>query len=240
MRSASNQNARAAQASQREAADLGAAGSVSFTCGLLSETSIPVLIFVIAGAAMNVLLTPGCSNQILTPAPSVGNGQLLRPLASSKRWRKHCRSTFHVCQSKAVEAESLVVDPEAKFKRYGAHFGAKYSLDFNELMGNVPRVRMRQSSDRQKSLLAELALVNERLAGKQSWEIRQKLEHLKSKRKNWELIYQYVTKLDATATLARIEEANTKVQPLKAPLQTVSCCTLQLMSSKRLLPKCVA
>lgn len=162
---------------------------------------------------MNVLLTPGCSNQVLTPAPSVGNGQLLRPLASSKRWRKHCRSTFHVCQSKAVEAESLVVDPEAKFKRYGAHFGAKYSLDFTELMGNVPRVRMRQSSDRQKSLLAELALVNERLAGKQSWEIRQKLEHLKSKRKNWELIYQYVTKLDATATLARIEEANTKVQP---------------------------
>ena len=162
---------------------------------------------------MNVLLTPGCSNQVLTPAPSVGNGQLLRPLANSKRWRKHCRTKFSVCQSKAVEAESLVVDPEAKFKRYGAHFGAKYSLDFNELMGNVPRVRMRQSSDRQKSLLAELALVNERLAGKQSWEIRQKLEHLKSKRKNWELIYQYVTKLDATATLARIEEANTKVQP---------------------------
>ncbi|KAL0050387.1 hypothetical protein WJX82_010164 [Trebouxia sp. C0006] len=73
---------------------------------------------------------------------------------------------------------------------------------------------MRQSSDRQKSLLAELALVNERLAGKESWEIRQKLEHLKSKRKNWELIYEYVTKLDATATLARIEEANTKVQEL--------------------------
>jgi len=83
-------------------------------------------------------------------------------------------------------------------------------------MGTVPRVRMRQSSDRQKSLLAELALVNERLAGKESWEIRQKLEHLKSKRENWELIYEYVTKLDATATLARIEEANTKVRSLIA------------------------
>lgn len=119
-----------------------------------------------------------------------------------------------MCNMKATDSEHLVVDPEAKFKRYGAHFGGKYNLDLSELMRIVPQVRMRQSSDRQKSLLAELALVNERLAGKESWEIRQKLEHLKSKRKNWELIYEYVTKLDATATLARIEEANVKVQEL--------------------------
>ena len=124
---------------------------------------------------------------------------------------------------KATDSEHLVVDPEAKFKRYGAHFGGKYNLDLSELMRIVPQVRMRQSSDRQKSLLAELALVNERLAGKESWEIRQKLEHLKSKRKNWELIYEYVTKLDATATLARIEEANVKVQSLHFPTGNRIC-----------------
>ncbi len=163
---------------------------------------------------MNVLPSP--SNHFLTHAPAVGNAQLLRPFARSKRWHRHHSANSHVCQTRVTEAENLAVDPEAKFKRYGAHFGGKYSLDFNELMGTVPRVRMRQSSDRQKSLLAELALVNERLAGKESWEIRQKLEHLKSKRENWELIYEYVTKLDATATLARIEEANTKVRSLIA------------------------
>lgn len=161
---------------------------------------------------MNLLPSP--SNQFLTHAPAVSNAQLLRPLARSKRWHRHHSANSHVCQDRVTKAEHLAVDPEAKFRRYGAHFGGKYSLDFNELMGTVPRVRMRQSSDRQKSLLAELALVNERLAGKESWEIRQKLEHLKSKRKNWEFIYEYVTKLDATATLARIEEANTKVQEL--------------------------
>ncbi len=161
--------------------------------------------------SMTVLSTPGCGNQLLIHGPAVANTQLSRPVATSKRWRGQCRSISHVCHMQAADTETLIVDPEAKFRRYGAHFGGRYNLDLNELMGTVPRVRMRQSSDRQKSLLAELALVNERLAGKESWEIRQKLEHLKSKRKNWELIYEYVTKLDATATLARIEEANTKV-----------------------------
>ena len=103
---------------------------------------------------MNVLPSP--SNQFLTHAPAVGNAQLLRPLARSKRWRRHYSADSHVCQNRVTEADHLAVDPEAKFKRYGAHFGGKYSLDFNELMGTVPRIRMRQSSDRQKSLWRSL------------------------------------------------------------------------------------
>ena len=140
-----------------------------------------------------------------------GQSQLLRPACSSNRWRRQGHHACRVTKIKASDQENLAVDPEAKFKRYGAHFGGRYSLDLGELVGTAPRVRMRRSSDRQKSLLAELALLNERLAGKESWEIRQKLEHLKSKRKTWEMIYQYVTKLDATATLARIEEASAQV-----------------------------
>lgn len=144
-------------------------------------------------------------------ASYAGASQLLRPTSVAKRWRRQRRTAHCSASLKSADAEHIAVDPEAKFKRYGAHFGGKYSLDLGELMDAAPRVRIRQSSDRQKALLAELALVNERLAGKESWEIRHKLEHLKSKRKTWEMIYQYVTKLDATTTLARIEEASSKV-----------------------------
>lgn len=41
--------------------------------------------------------------------------------------------------------------------------------------------------------------------------IRNRLEYLKRRRRNWELVYQFVTKEDAECTLARIEEANQKV-----------------------------
>lgn len=158
------------------------------------------------------LLPPLSGNQVTPPANASSNAQLLRPVRSSKRWRNSKSMQKLCCRTKTNDNDALTADPEAKFKRYGAHFGAKYNIDLNELMGAAPRVRRRQSTDRQKSLLADLALVNERLAGNESWEIRQKLEHLKSKRKNWEFIYEYVTKLDATATLARIEEANIKVR----------------------------
>ena len=151
-------------------------------------------------------------NQVTSHSNFAGNAQLLRPVRTSRRWRDNGSVQRLRCRTNASDNDALIADPEAKFKRYGAHFGAKYNIDINELMGTVPRVRMRQSTDRQKSQLADLALVNERLAGNDSWEIRQKLEHLKSKRKNWEFIYEYVTKLDATATLARIEEANMKVK----------------------------
>ena len=160
------------------------------------------------------LMPPLSGNQVTPPANAAGNAQLLRSVRSSKRWRDNNSMLRLCCRTKTTDNDALTADPEAKFKRYGAYFGAKYNIDINELMGAAPRVRRRQSTDRQKSLLADLALLNERLAGNESWEIRQKLEHLKSKRKNWEFIYEYVTKLDATATLARIEEANIKVSIL--------------------------
>ena len=164
---------------------------------------------------MPAFASPGACglHQPAAHASCGGHSVLLRPASSSKRWRRQSRRTWCADSAKAADTEHLAVDPEAKFKRYGAHFGGKYSLDLGHLVGAAPRVRRRQSSDRQKALLAELALLNERLAGKESWEIRQKLEHLKSKRKTWEMIYQYITKLDATATLARIEEASSKVLP---------------------------
>lgn len=130
-----------------------------------------------------------------------------RPLRLGRTAKCRCIHGTPDRESAAV----LTEDPEAKFRRYGAHFGAKYSIDLGQLVGNAPRVRRRNASDRQQNLLAELTVLNERLAGNESWEIRQKLEHLKSKRKTWALIYKYVTKQDAFATLARIEEANTKV-----------------------------
>lgn len=130
-----------------------------------------------------------------------------RPLRLKRSGRCKCVRSVSERDRTAV----LTEDPEAKFRRYGAHFGAKYSIDLGQLVGNAPRVRRRNASDRQQNLLAELTVLNERLAGNESWEIRQKLEHLKSKRKTWALIYEYVTKQDAFATLARIEEANSKV-----------------------------
>ena len=170
------------------------------------------------------LMPPVSGNQVTSRGNFAGNAQLLRPIRSSKRWQDNASKQKLRCRTNTSDSDALTADPEAKFKRYGAHFGAKYNIDLNELMGTVPRVRMRQSTDRQKSQLADLALVNERLAGNESWEIRQKLEHLKSKRKNWEFIYEYVTKLDAIATLARIEEANVKVNYLVS-------CQLTLVAS---------
>lgn len=102
-------------------------------------------------------------------------------------------------------------DPEAKFRRYGSNFGGVYQLT-EELMKSVPRVRVRTAASRQVDQLQDLAVLNERLAGSQGWEARQKLEYLKTKRKNWEAIYNYVTKQDAAATLAVIEEASRKVE----------------------------
>lgn len=134
-----------------------------------------------------------------------------QPFGRSRANRCTCAHSVSERDGTAV----LTEDPEAKFRRYGAHFGAKYSIDLGQLVGNAPRVRRRNASDRQQNLLAELTVLNERLAGNESWEIRQKLEHLKCKRKNWALIYEYVTKQDAFATLARIEEANTKVSSLR-------------------------
>ncbi len=59
--------------------------------------------------------------------------------------------------------------------------------------------------------MAELAIINERLAGNQSLAARKRIEWLKVRRKEWEQIYNYITKQDAAVSLALIEEANRQV-----------------------------
>lgn len=54
-------------------------------------------------------------------------------------------------------------------------------------------------------------MVNERLAGNESCDARAKIEFLQTRRRNWEQIFDYVTRQDVAATLAVIEEANKKV-----------------------------
>ncbi len=103
-------------------------------------------------------------------------------------------------------------DPEAKFRRYGRYFGGGFRLDLDTWF-QVPRVRIRQTAQRQKDELLELAVLNERLAGTMApWQARNRLEQLRMRRRNWEAIYDYVTRTDAAATLALIEEANKKVR----------------------------
>ncbi len=122
------------------------------------------------------------------------------------------RAATACASSTRDEPAALKQDPEAKFRRYGKDFGARYSL--NEPMAwlsEAPRVRIRSMEDRKLEELLELAVLNERLAGAPSWEVRRRLEYLKLRRRNWEAIYHYVTQTDACATLALIEEANRKV-----------------------------
>jgi chlorophyllide a oxygenase len=103
-----------------------------------------------------------------------------------------------------------VRDPEAKLRTYGPFFGKIFKLP--SWLDEAPRVRVRTISQRAKDDLVELAVLNERLHGDVSpWEARSRLELLRKKRKNWEHIYNYVTKADAAATLALIEEANEQV-----------------------------
>ncbi|KAK9803468.1 hypothetical protein WJX73_005184 [Symbiochloris irregularis] len=84
----------------------------------------------------------------------------------------------------------------------------RYRRPWERWWGGAPRVRVRKLDDRQREQLAELAILNERLAGNQSPAARRRIEWLKHRRKEWELIYHYVSKRDAAVSLALIEEAN--------------------------------
>lgn len=104
-------------------------------------------------------------------------------------------------------------DPEKKFRQYGPSYGGRYSLDSAaQWLSEAPRVRIRSMQDRKLDELLELAVLNERLAGMPSHEVRRRLEYIKLRRRNWEAIYHYITETEAVATLALIEEANRKVE----------------------------
>ncbi len=87
-----------------------------------------------------------------------------------------------------------------------------YKLN-SEWIKDVPQMRVRNSESRKLESLLELAVLNERLSGNLSpWEVRRKLEHLKMRRKNWEMVYDLIAQQDVTATLSVIEEAYIKVR----------------------------
>ncbi|KAG1656474.1 hypothetical protein FOA52_005633 [Chlamydomonas sp. UWO 241] len=107
----------------------------------------------------------------------------------------------------------------------GYRFGSNW---FSDLLNDAPRVRMHTESEslqrRKMDQLLEQAVMNAKLSGRTDpWEARQRLEYLKIRRKNWSLVYEYVTKLDVSATLEVIEDAYAKVEAtLSAESQEVS------------------
>lgn len=95
----------------------------------------------------------------------------------------------------------------------------------------VPQVRVRNLTWRQAQQLAELTVLNERLAagnkGSSVIAVRKRIEWLRARRRVWERIYNYVTKQDAAATLAVIEDANSKAGDRRA----LAACVTQLPSA---------
>eukprot|EP00241_Pyramimonas_parkeae_P001062 CAMPEP_0114247160 /NCGR_PEP_ID=MMETSP0058-20121206/12872_1 /TAXON_ID=36894 /ORGANISM="Pyramimonas parkeae, CCMP726" /LENGTH=583 /DNA_ID=CAMNT_0001360443 /DNA_START=154 /DNA_END=1905 /DNA_ORIENTATION=+ len=122
--------------------------------------------------------------------------------------------------SKGEGEDGLGSDPQQRYYRLGKDAGQSYKLKIDgtadtSWIKGVPQIRRRTSESRQRELLTELAMVNERLSGvggKKASTVRQRLDYLKMRRENWELIYTTVTQTDAEATLASIEEANRKVE----------------------------
>lgn len=108
------------------------------------------------------------------------------------------------------DGTALPKDPDAPLRQYGKWFGKVFKLP--AWIDEAPRVRVRTIAKRQMDDLVELAVVNERLSGEHTpWEARNRLELLRTRRKNWEHIYNYVTKQEAAATLDLIEQANQQV-----------------------------
>lgn len=67
--------------------------------------------------------------------------------------------------------------------------------------------------ERRMRLMGDLAVLNSKLAGNaQPHLVRRKVEYLQRRRRNWELILEYVTRSDAAVTLKLIETANAKVR----------------------------
>lgn len=105
-------------------------------------------------------------------------------------------------------------DPEARYRRYGKDFGKKGHVvpSENAWMQQAPQVRVRKPLDRGKDQMGELAVLNERLAGQQAWQIRKRVEYLKRKRVAWESVYESTCKHDTALTLNALETAVSEVR----------------------------
>lgn len=98
----------------------------------------------------------------------------------------------------------------------------------NWMVAAAPQIRVRRAADRARDQLADLTVVNERLArcngadgtdgsvidAEIAASVRRRVDYLRRRRKIWEMVYQYVVQHDAFCTLAAIEEANEKVEEL--------------------------
>eukprot|EP00878_Enallax_costatus_P034149 GHUV01037799.1.p1 GENE.GHUV01037799.1~~GHUV01037799.1.p1 ORF type:complete len:175 (-),score=15.71 GHUV01037799.1:75-599(-) len=116
-------------------------------------------------------------------------------------------------------------DPEAPLRQYGRWFGKVFQLP--SWIDEAPRVRVRTIARRQMDDLVELAVLNERLSGAHDpWEARNRLEVIRQRRKNWEHIFNHITKQEAAATLDMIEEANEQVLPKTAHSGHYQCTLL--------------
>lgn len=101
-------------------------------------------------------------------------------------------------------------------RRYGRDFGGHFLI---ELVEGVTQMRPQPPAERQKDQLADLAVLNERLSATgQPWTARKRLEYLKKQREQWEAITEHVTRSDAAATVAIIEEAARRVRCVAASM----------------------
>ena len=113
-------------------------------------------------------------------------------------------SAVRRCAARAIatqsKQETVLADPESPFNR----------LTF---VGGIPTPQL-NGRERQARLLGELAILNSRLAGNSipAHEVRQKVEWVQRRRKNWQLVYDYIVKNDVSVTLEAIEAANAKVR----------------------------
>lgn len=159
----------------------------------------------IAVAARRTLRAP---TRALRVSAATSNGS-----SSSSQPDEHAAPALSALEPSAVASSSIGTDPEVN-RTYVKQFGKRYAIDLTDVIEYAPQIRVRRARDRQRDQLAELAVLNERLAGHDYVSSRKRVEYLKAKRRNWEAIYNYITRSEAAATLAVIEEANAKVDSL--------------------------
>ncbi|KAF5831455.1 hypothetical protein DUNSADRAFT_13130 [Dunaliella salina] len=154
-------------------------------------------------------------------ASSSGRGVFsTRELSLLKKTPKQSRIGHTVSTRVIRDAEPQPrVDYEDPEKTYGMRrIGGRKSHTISTRntpmawLQNMPSIWTRNTLESRKhDELLELVVLNERLAGRESWEARRRLEYLKKRRSNWEAIYNYITTSDAAATLELVEEANHRV-----------------------------
>lgn len=85
-------------------------------------------------------------------------------------------------------------------------------VDLVGWMSFATQIRPPQAEGRGKDQIGELAVLNERLAGQESWQIRKRVDYLKSKRQAWAGIVNSVVQEDVALTLSSIEQALLEVR----------------------------